>query len=307
MIDLALVVGFAAAAVRVGTPLALTALGEGIAERSGVINLGIEGAMLAGAFAAAVGAGAAGVVLGVLAAVAAGLAVALLFAAVAIGGRADQIITGTAVTLGATGLTGLLAERVWGAAGAGLSLPTMAAVSVPVLGAVPIVGPVLFQQSALTYLCYALIPLASWLLFRTRYGLALRASGESATAAAAAGVPVAQVRTVATLIGGACAGLAGASLVLAQVGTFTERMTGGRGFIAIAIVALGRWSPGGIALASLLFGAATALQYLVQASGTGVPYQLLIALPYLLALAALGAAVGRHRGPAALGVPHGGV
>lgn len=305
--NVALMIGFAAAAVRVGTPLALAALGEGVAERSGVINLGIEGSMLAGAFAAAVGAGTGSVLAGVFAAVSAGVIVAALFALVAIGARADQIITGTAVTLGATGLTGLLAERAWGAAGAGLSLPTMAAVTVPVVGTLPVVGPVFFRQSALTYLCYLMIPLTSWFLFRTRYGLALRASGESPAAAAAAGVPVARVRSVAALIGGACAGLAGASLVLAQVGTFTERMTGGRGFIAIAIVALGRWSPGGIALASLLFGAATALQYLMQASGAGVPYQLLIALPYLLALAALGVAVGRHRGPAALGVPHGGV
>lgn len=304
MIDTALSVAFAAAAVRVGTPLALAAIGESIAEKSGVINLGIEGAMLAGAFGAAVGAINGGLLLGVCAGVVAGLTVAALFAAVAIGARADQIITGTAVTLAATGLTGLLAQRVWGVAGAGLSLPTLPPVSLPGLDRIPIVGPVFLHQSVLTYACYLIIPSASWLLFRTRFGLEIRASGESPIAAAAAGVAVGRTRTLATLIGGACSGLAGASLALAQVGTFTERMTGGRGFIAIAIVALGRWHPWGVAVASLVFGAATALQYILQASGTRIPYQIFIAFPYLLALAALVFAVGRQRGPAALGRAH---
>lgn len=304
MSDPILPVAFAAAAVRVGTPLALAAIGEVVTEKSGVINLGIEGAMLAGAFGAAAGSLHGGLAVGVVAGVLAGVLVAMLFAIVAIGARADQVISGTAVTLGVTGLTGLLAQQVWGSAGAGLSLPTFSAVPVPVLEAVPLIGPAFFRQSPLTYACYLMIPAAGWLLFHTRLGLEIRATGESPMAAAAAGVAVARTRTLATLFGGACAGLAGASLVLAQVGTFTERMTAGRGFIAIAIVALGRWHPWGVAIASLMFGGATALQYIFQASGTLVPYQFFIALPYLLALAMLGVAVGRHRGPAALGRPH---
>lgn len=304
MIDLAIVSGFAAAAVRVGTPLALAATGEAITERSGVINIGIEGSMLAGAFGAAVGASHGGILVGVIAGGAAGVLVAALFAALAVGARADQIISGTAVTLAATGLTGVLAQRIWGSAGAGLSLPTVPVLAIPGLRALPALGPVLFQQTGFTYCSYLLIPAASWLLFGTRLGRELRASGESPSAAAAAGVPVGRIRTIATLLGGACAGIAGASLVLAQVGTFTERMTAGRGFIAIAIVALGRWRPAGIVLASLLFGAATALQYMFQASGSTIPYQLFIALPYLLALAAFGTAIGRHRAPAGLGQPH---
>jgi simple sugar transport system permease protein len=302
MIDLASLVGFAAASVRVGTPLGLAAIGESIAEKAGVINLGIEGAMLAGAFGAAAGAASGGVAMGVLMATVAGLTVAAVFAAVAVVARADQIIAGTAITLGATGLTGLLAQRIL--TGPALSLPTLASAPVPVIDRIPFVGGTFFRQSILTYACYLLIPLASWLLWRTRFGLQLRASGESPAAATAAGVRVGRMRTLAVLIGGACAGLAGAALVLAQVGTFTERMTAGRGFIAIAIVSLGRWNPWGVAAAALLFGAATALQYTFQAAGTRVPYQLFIALPYLLALAALGVAVGRHRGPAALGQPH---
>jgi general nucleoside transport system permease protein len=302
MIDSTLLVGFAAASVRVGTPLALAAIGESIAEKSGVINLGIEGAMLAGAFGAAVGAASGGVASGVGAAVMAGVLVAAVFAAVAVAARSDQIISGTAVTLGATGLTGLLAQRAF--AGGNVSLPILPIVRVPVIEGIPLVGPVFFRQSVLTYACYVLIPLAGALLWRTRFGLQLRACGEAPAAAAAAGVPVGRTRALAVLMGGACAGLAGGALVLAQVGLFTERMTAGRGFIAIAIVALGRWNPWGTAAAALLFGGATALQYTFQAAGSPVPYQVFLALPYLLALAALGMAVGRHRGPAALGQPH---
>ena len=275
------------AGVRVGTPLALAAIGEAIAEQGGVINLGIEGAMLAGALGAAMGASAAGPAAGVGVAILTGTAAAAVFAAVAIGAKANQIITGTAVTLLLTGLTGLIARQFFGAAGAGLSLPTLAPIPLPGLSRIPLLGEVFFDQSLLTYAAYLLVPLATWLIFRTRFGLELRASGASVPAATAAGVRVARVRTIGVVIGGATAGLAGASLVLAQVGTFTERMTAGRGFIAIAIVVLGRKHPVGVALAALLFGGATAVQYVVQAGGSGLPYQLWQALPYLLALGVL--------------------
>jgi simple sugar transport system permease protein len=301
VIELALVSGFAAATVRVATPLALAALGETVSERGGVLNLGIEGAMLAGALGAAVGAVSFGTAGGVLVAVLAGVATSAIVAAVAIGARADQIITGTAVTLGMTGLTGLIARLAFGNAGAGLTVPTMAAMPIPGLSEIPLIGPAFFSQSLLSYAVYLLVPAVAWLLFRTRFGLELRAAGESPSAASAMGVRVSRVRTIGTLIGGAFAGLAGASLVLAQVGTFTEKMTAGRGFIAIAIVVLGRWHPLGAALAALLFGAATALQFTFQASGSAVPYQLFLALPYLLALAVLAVAVGRRKGPAGLG------
>ncbi len=301
MIELALVSGFAAATVRVATPLALAALGETVSERGGVLNLGIEGAMLAGALGAAVGAVSFGAAGGVAAGVLAGVATSAIVAAVAIGARADQIITGTAVTLGMTGLTGLIARIAFGNAGAGLTVPTMAAVPIPGLSAIPLIGPAFFSQSLLSYAVYLLVPAVAWLLFRTRFGLELRAAGESPSAACAMGVRVSRVCTIGTLIGGAFAGLAGASLVLAQVGTFAEKMTAGRGFIAIAIVVLGRWHPLGAAMAALLFGAATALQFTFQASGSAVPYQLFLALPYLLALAVLAVAVGRKKGPAGLG------
>jgi len=298
-----IVVGFVAAAVRISTPLLFAATGEMLVERAGVINLGIEGAMLAGALAAALGAGAGGPWLGVLAAVLAGVLVAAVFAVVALGARADQIITGTAITLGAIGLTGAVYRSAYGAGGPGLSLPTFAPTPVPGLASIPVLGPALFNQPVLTYIAWLLVPAVWWFLFRSWWGLALRATGESAEAAHASGVPVRRIRVVAALVGGGLAGLGGATLVLAQVGTFAEKMTAGRGFLAIAVVVLGRWHPVGVLLAALLFGAATALQFAFQAMGLGVPYQVFLMLPYLLALAALAVGLRGWRAPAGLGKP----
>ncbi len=292
---------FLTAAVRVATPLLLAALGETIAERAGVINLGIEGAMLAGALGAALGATAGGPLLGVAAATAAGLCTSLLFAVVAVRFRANQIITGTAVTLAAVGLTGAIYREAYGAEGVGLSLPTLGVLPVPGLSRIPVLGEALFAQSALTYTAYLLVACCWWLLYRTSWGLGLRAAGEAAEHARASGVAVARVRMMAVLIGGALAGLAGASLVLAQVGTFAEKMTAGRGFIAIAIVVLGGWHPVRVALAALFFGAAMALQFLFQSFLLGVPYQLFLMLPYLLTLLVLAGAWGRTRAPGDLG------
>lgn len=287
--------------VRTATPLALAALGETVAERAGVINIGLEGIVIAGAFGALVGAGPAGVSGGFAAAILAGVATAALFALFAVSLRADQIITGTAVTLFALGLTGALYRSLYGATGAALTLPTAPSLALPGLSAIPVVGGALFDQPAVTYVAYVLTPVIWWWLYRTHGGLALRAVGENPDAARAAGVSPDAVRWRALLVGGALGGLCGGSLVLAQVGTFAEGMSAGRGFIAIAVVALGRWHPVGVALAALLFGAASALQFLFQAMGWSVPYQVFLALPYLLTLAALAGAAGRSPAPAALG------
>jgi general nucleoside transport system permease protein len=292
---------FLAAAIRVATPLLFAATGETVAERSGIINLGIEGMMLAGALAAALGAIAWGPWGGLGCAALAGAMLAAAFALLAIGARADQIIAGTAITLAAVGLTGTIYRQAFGSAGAELSIPTFSPLAIPGLSQIPLLGPALFQQPAPTYLAFAALPLVWWVLFRTRLGLSLRATGESAAMARAAGVRTRLIRAGATIVGGSFAGLGGATLVLAQVGTFAERMTAGRGFLAIAIVVLGRWHPIGVALAALLFGAATALQFLFQAAGVELPYQLFLMLPYLLTLLALAGAVGRVRAPGDLG------
>jgi general nucleoside transport system permease protein len=299
--DLDLLTSFLASAVRVATPLLLAALGETVCERGGVINLGVEGAMLAGALAAALGASASGVWAGTVAAVAAGFVVAWVFALVTVRARADQIIAGTAITLAAVGLTGTIYRRAYGPAGVGLTLPVFPGLPIPGLAKIPVLGPALFQQSVITYAGYLAVPLLWWVLFRTRWGLELRAAGESARDSRAAGVQVGRVRTTGVLVGGALAGLAGASLVLAQVGTFAEKMTAGRGFIAIAIVVLGAWHPVRVLGAALFFGAAMALQFLFQSAGLGVPYQLFLMLPYVLTLAVLAGAWGRTAAPADLG------
>ena len=275
-------VDFLAAAIRIATPLLLAALGELIAERAGVLNLSVEGAMLAGCLGAALGASASGNPwVGFVAGGVAGWGVAAVFAAVAIGARADQIIVGTALTLGSVGVTGLWYRQAFGSEGVGLTLPTVTS------------GP--------SYAAAAMVMVVWWVLFRTTWGLSLRATGEAAAAAMATGVPVRRMQGVAVMLGGLFAGVAGATLVLAQVGTFTERMTAGRGFIAIAIVVLGRWHPVGVLIASVGFGAATALQFAFQAMGLAVPYQLFLMLPYLVALIALTGVAGRARAPGQLG------
>ncbi|MEO8294138.1 MAG: ABC transporter permease [Gemmatimonadota bacterium] len=298
---LLIVSGFLAASVRVATPLLFAALGETIAERGGVINLGIEGAMLSGALAAALGSRAGGPWVGVLAASLAGLLIGILMAIISVWLGADQVITGTALTLGAIGLTGAVYRVAYGAAGAGLSVPTFHSVPIPLLSQIPIIGPALFQQPALVYLGILSVPAFWVILFRTRWGLALRASGESVSAARAAGVRVLWVRTGGVMLASALAGIGGSTLVLAQVGTFAERMTAGRGFLALAIVVLGRWNPVWVAMAALLIGLLTALQFLFQALGLSVPYQLFLMMPYLATLLALGIVRGRTPAPLSIG------
>ena len=288
------------ASVRTATPLALAALGETVAERAGVINIGLEGVILAGAFGALVGANA-GTFGGVAAGLVAGMATAAVFAAFAIGARADQIIAGTAVTLLATGLTGTLYRTIYGAAGAALTIPTVRPVAIPLMSEIPFIGRALFEQPLFTYALYLLVPALWWWMYRTHGGLALRAIGEAPEAARAAGIRERRMRVGAILFGGLLGGASGASLVLAQSGTFAEGMSAGRGFIAIAIVVLGRWHPVGVGIAALVFGAASALQFFFQATGWRAPYQLFLLLPYALTLVLLGMRRGRTAAPAALG------
>lgn len=274
---------FLGSTVRIATPLALAAMGELVNERAGVINIGVEGAMLMGALVSALAAHATGnAALGLLAGAAAGVLTNALFAFFTVRLRTDQIVVGTAITLGATGVTGALYRAAFGVTGTALTLPTIAA-PVPLM--------------------FIIAPLLWLFLARTQPGLALRACGESPEAAIAAGIDVVRVRFLATLFGGLMAGFAGAVLVLAQAGTFAEGITAGRGFIAIAIVVLGRWHPIGVLGASLLFGAASALQYVFQAAGVAVPYQLFLMLPYAVSLLALAGVFGRARSPEALGRP----
>jgi ABC-type uncharacterized transport system permease subunit len=295
------VAAFLQASVRTATPLALAALGELVVERGGVINIGLEGVIIAGAFGALGFAGVGGVGAGFAGAAAAGVAIAVVFALFVVTLRSDQIIAGTAISMLGLGVTGTLYSMLYGSAGAALRSPMTAPWPVPGLSEIPLAGPALFNQPPVTYALYALVPLLARWLHRSGAGLALRAVGERPEAAEGAGISPDRVRWWAILFGGAMGGLSGGTLVLAQVGTFAEGMSAGRGFIAIAIVVLGRWTPLGVASASLLFGAASALTHLSQARGWGLPYELALAFPYLLTLVALAAARGRSAAPAALG------
>jgi len=295
------IAGFLAAAIRIATPLLWASVGEVIAERAGVINLAVEGAMLAGCLAAVFGALTGDPWTGVAAASMAGMAIAGGFAAVAVWGRTDQIIAGTALTLASVGVTGTLYQQLLTSTGAELQVPMLGPVSIPFLASIPVIGPGLFRQSVLTYLAFGLVPVVWWVLNRTTAGLRLRAVGEEAGAARAIGLNTRWYQTIAVVIGGGLAGIGGAALVLAQVGAFAERMTAGRGFIAIAVVVLGRWHPGGVLVAAVAFGALTALQFAFQAMGLEVPYQFFLMLPYLIALAALTGVAGRVRPPRGLG------
>jgi len=291
---------FAEATIRTATPLVLAATGELLVERAGLINIGLEGVILGGAFGALVGATHGGSILGFTAAAATGVLFMLVFAAATLGMGADQIITGTAITLLSLGATGTLYRTLYGAGGPALPIAAGTTLPIPLLSRLPVIGTALFAQPAVTYFAYAVIPLTWWWFGRTHPGLALRAIGENPEAAIAAGVQVRRYRLGAMLVAGALGGIAGGVLVLAQAGTFVEGMSAGRGFIAIAIVVLGRWKAIGVGLAALLFAATTSLQYLAQAMGLDVPYQLVLALPYLLTLAALAGVGGRATPPATL-------
>jgi simple sugar transport system permease protein len=299
------VTAFFAASVRTATPLAYAALGELVAERAGVINIGLEGAIISGAFGALVCAGIGGVWSGFAGAALAGVLVAVVFALFVVTLRTDQIITGTAISMLGLGLTGTLYRTVYGSAGASLHVPTIAPVAVPVLSAVPVIGPAAFDQPVVTYALYAILPVLVWWFYRSAAGLALRAVGEHPEAAMGAGISPDRTRWAALLFGGAMGGLAGGTLVLAQVGTFAEGMSAGRGFIAIAVVVLGRWTPLGVAGAALVFGAASALQTIAQTTGWQMPYQVPLAFPYVLTLVLLASVRARTAAPAALGRPTG--
>lgn len=286
---------FLEATVRTATPLLLAAIGESVAERAGVINIGLEGCIIAGAYAAFVASGL-GVMGGYGAAAGAGLGVSALLALLAVGLRRDQIIVGTALTMLALGITGTL-FRARGSASA-LALTMQEPWRIPLLANIPVLG-ALFTQPSITYFAMVVALATWWWMRHTHAGLALRAVGESPAAARASGIHVRRLRVLAVLFGGLMGGLAGGTLVLAQAGSFAEGMSAGRGFLAIAIVALGRWRPAGVLLASLVFGAAMALQFVVQALGWSLRYELVLMIPYVLTLIAL-AAFGRASAPAML-------
>jgi simple sugar transport system permease protein len=292
-----------ASTIRNSTSLAFAALGGMFSERSGVVNIALEGLMLIAAFAGVVGAflsgsGAVGLLIGL----AAGLGFALIHALMCVTYETDQIISGTAINLLALGGTGFLMVQIFGAGGTSPRIGGFDAIPIPLLSAIPLVGQALFNQSPFVYLLYALVPLCSWVLFRTPFGLRLRATGEVPEAVDTAGVSVTRMRYLGVGLSGLLAALGGMYLSMSLLSAFTEGMTGGRGFIALAALIFGRWRPLGAVGAALLFGFAQALVF--RAAQDVIPLEFLGMFPYLLTLLALAGFGGRAVAPAAVGKPY---
>jgi general nucleoside transport system permease protein len=295
------IVAMLAIGITKATPLVFGALSGVFSERAGVVNIGIEGMMLTAAFVGFVAANRSGsLFVGVLAAVLAAVVLALLHGILSIRFKVDQIISGTVVNILAVGLTGFFNRQLF-ATGAPAGQGVLPVVPMPILADLPIVGPILFRHQPLTVLAVAAVFLAHLLLFRTRWGLWTRAVGEHPRAADTVGISVGRVRCGNVLLGGALAGLGGAYFTLESVPHFEPLMTNGRGFITLAAMIFGNWTPMGAWGAALLFGLTEALPVTLQIQGLAVPYQLVGMLPYVLTIVVVAGAVGKAPPPAALG------
>jgi general nucleoside transport system permease protein len=298
-------VGFFTALIRIATPLILATIGELYAERSGVLNLGIEGTMLLGAMAGFSAAFFTGSLwIGVAAAMLAGMVMGLFMGLTTVTLGLSQHVSGIGVTLLATGLAFFFYRLIFGQPSAPPSVKPFQPVPIPPLSDIPFVGPILFNQYALSYLALLLVPATAFLLYRTPWGLSLRTVGENPRAADVAGVNVAAMRYQALLISGALMGAAGAFLSMAQFNAFTFGVVSGRGWVCIALVVFGLWSPWKSALGALLFAFIDALQLRLQAGGAfHLPYQVFLMMPFVLTIVAMALVSRNARAPAALLVP----
>ncbi|MBR0946974.1 MULTISPECIES: ABC transporter permease [Bradyrhizobium] len=289
------------AVLAASTPLLIAATGELVTERSGVLNLGVEGMMIVGAACGFAGAWLTGsIFIGALFGIVAGTLMSLVFALMTLGLAVNQVATGLALTILGVGLSGLI-----GAGFVGERITPAMHLSIPGLTDMPLIGRVLFGEDAFVYFSIALVIGVWWFLYRTRAGLILRACGDNHVSAHALGYPVLRIRTFAVMFGGACAGLAGAYLPLAYTPFFIPGMTAGRGWIALALVVFSSWRPGRLVVGAYLFGAVTILQLHAQGWGVGIPSQFMSALPYLATVIVLvllsRARTGGSTAPAALG------
>lgn len=294
--------GFLAASVRLTIPILLAALGGMFSEKSGVLNIGLEGMMLLGCFVGFVTTYATGsLILGVLAAVLAGSIWGLLLGVFAITIGSNQVVVGIAMNLLVVGVTGFFFRLFFGSGTSSPRIESFQPIDFGALANIPILGPILFQHDPLTYVALAIV-VASWVIMhRSTLGLSIKAAGEHPEAAETLGLNVPVIRYWSLVASGGLAGLGGAFLSLSATGLFLDNMTAGRGYIALAILILGRRYPFGILAAALLFGAAEALQLRTQLLPWNIPLQFLLMLPYVLTIVVLAGAAGRAGAPAALG------
>ncbi|BCL34622.1 ABC transporter permease [Nostoc sp. MS1] len=292
------------ASINLAVPLAFAALGGMYSERSGVLNIALEGMLLTGAFTSAIATFYTNNPwLGLLCALIAGGLVGLFHAFLCVSLYVNQLVSGLAINLVAAGLTSFLARLIF-QGNSTQRLPGIEAINIPFLADIPLLGALLFQRDIFVYLLLILIAVSTYVLFNTSFGLNLRAVGEYPQAAATTGVSVSKVKYVAVIISGCLASLGGADLALVQIKFFSENMSAGKGFIAIAALIFGRWHPIGSTLACLLFGATEALQLRIQALGANIPYQFLAMLPYAIAIFALLGLAGKSKPPQGLGVSY---
>ncbi len=316
-------IGLLGGALALATPLVFGALGGVIGERVGVVNIAIEAQLLAGAFSAAVVASvvfngalknssmpdAAAVAIagtaGILAAMIASVLVSLVLGVFAISYFVDQVIVGVVLNVLVVGVTTFLFSKVLAPNSALLNSPQpFKAIAIPGLSEIPVIGPVLFRQTIIVYIMYVVVFLVWFAMYRTRWGLRLRAVGEHPQAADTVGIKVARTRYLNLMLAGAIAGMGGAFYTLASVPSFNREMTAGAGFIALAAVIFGKWDPIKATLAALLFGFASNLQGVLSVIGSPVPSQFMLMLPYVVTIFAVAGLVGRSRGPAASGKPY---
>ena len=296
--------GILAATWRMATPLIYAAIGETFTERSGVLNIGLEGVMLIGAFTAFAAVLYTGsLAMGLLATLLIGLVCGLIFALFTVTINANQIVVGVAFNLLGLGLSGFLYRGLF--VGTPQGVEVFGPVKIPVLSDLPLLGEMLFRHNLLVYGTIILVPAAAFVLYKTAFGLAIRSVGEHPKAADTVGISISSTRYAAVMIGAMLTAVGGATLTIAQTNQFVEGITSGRGFIALAIVVFGRWSPWGVFGTSLLFGAFFALQLRLQAmSSLTIPYQALQVLPYVATIIVL-ISVGKHSAaPKALAIPY---
>ncbi|WP_421084430.1 ABC transporter permease [Rothia nasimurium] len=293
-------------ALLLSIPMIFGSMGGLLCERSGIVNIAIEGQLLLGAFSAVlVGSITKNAWIGLIAAIIGGMLVSAILASFAIKYLVDQVIVGVVVNVLVSGLTGFLFSRVLEPNATTLnSAPRLPAFAIPGLSEIPILGPVLFNQNVLVYLMYLVVAAIWFALNKTRWGLRTRAVGEHPKAADTLGVNVNRLRATNVLLAGAVAGMGGAFFTLVSVSSFNSDMTAGQGYIALAALIFGRWTPIGALSAALLFGFSLNLQYVLSILGTSVPTELLAMLPYLVTIFAVAGLVGRSRGPAAVGTPY---
>ena len=302
LMEQGILVGLIATGIRLAIPYLLAALGEMMTQRSGVYNLGLEGIMLMGAFFGFyVTFATHSPMLGVIAAIIAGALMGLLMAFISVTLQAEQGISGIGLSLLGWGLSGLFFRLYVG------GIQTIEGLNpwkIPVLGDLPVIGPMFFNHNVIAYFAFLLVPISWFVLFRTTWGLCVRAAGMTPQAVDTLGVSVTKIRYQCLILGGMLAGLAGATLTVANAHMFADNITAGRGFIAIALVYFGRWSPWGILAGSLLFSMADSFQLWVQVLGINFPYELAVMLPYIVTIVALMVSFGRVWPPAALGKPY---